>query len=116
MSRSGFRCIAPRSSGTSFRRSIRLRLVSGTAGKVSRNMQIPVVVEPIGGKQFRAQSVPPFTAVAEAGTSDEAISKIRAELKKEVEGGKRIVMIEIGAKEENPLLAMAGWLKDDPLF
>jgi len=79
-------------------------------------MQIPVVVEPIGANQFRAQSVPPFTAVAEAGTSDEAISKVRAELKKEIEGGKRIVMVEVGAKEENPWLAMAGWLKDDPMF
>lgn len=60
--------------------------------------------------------MPPFTAVAEGATSEEAISKVRAELSKEVEGGKRVVLVEIDAKEENPWLAMAGWLKDDPMF
>lgn len=79
-------------------------------------MQIPVAIEPISGGQFRAQSLPPFTAVAEGRTSDEAIAKVRAELNKEVEAGKRVVLVDLSAKEENPWLAMAGWLKGDPLF
>ena len=79
-------------------------------------MQIPVVVEPVGSGQFRAQGLPPFTAVAEAATSDEAVSKVREQLHKEVEGGKRVVMVDVSVKEENPWLAMAGWLKDDPMF
>jgi hypothetical protein len=79
-------------------------------------MQIPVAIEPLGDGQFRAQSVPPFTAVAEGQTTEEAISKVRAELNKEVAAGKRLVLVDVAAKEENPWLAMAGWLKDDPLF
>ena len=79
-------------------------------------MQIPIAIEPIGDGQFRAHSFPPFTAVAEGRTSDEAVSKVRTELSKEVESGKRYVMIEMGTKEENPWLAMAGSLKDNPLF
>jgi len=79
-------------------------------------MQIPVAVEPTVSGQFRARSFPPFTAVAEGKTSDEAVSKVRQELHKEVEAGKRLVMVDIPADEENPWLAMAGWLKDDPLF
>lgn len=79
-------------------------------------MQIPVVIEPIGDGQFRAHSFPPFTAVAEGRTSEEAVSKVRAELGKEMESGKRYVMVEVGANEDNPWLAMAGSLKDNPLF
>ena len=79
-------------------------------------MQIPVVVESIGSGRFRAQSVPPFTAVAEGTTSEEAILNVRAEISKQIEAGKRVVMVEIPATEENPWLAIAGSLKDNPLF
>jgi hypothetical protein len=79
-------------------------------------MQIPVAVEPTAQGQFRAQSMPPFSAVAEGRTSDEAIERLRDQLTKELDAGKRIVMVDIPAREENPWLAMAGWLKDDPLF
>jgi hypothetical protein len=79
-------------------------------------MQIPVVIEPIGDGQFRAQSFPPFPAVADGSTRDEAVSKVQAEVNKQVEQGKQVVMVEVAAKEENPWLAMAGWLKDDPLY
>jgi hypothetical protein len=79
-------------------------------------MQIPVAIEPTGSGGFRAQSVPPFTSVAEGQTSDEAISKVRAELNKEVAAGKRLVLVDVAANEDNPWLAMAGWLKDDPMF
>ena len=79
-------------------------------------MQIPVAIEPTGMGGFRAQSVPPFTAVAEGSTREEAVSKVRDELNKQLEQGKEIVMVEVGPKAENPWLKMAGWLKDDPLF
>ena len=79
-------------------------------------MQIPIAIEPLGDGQFRAHSFPPFTAVAEGWTSEEAVSKVRTELNKEIEAGKQVVMLEVPAKEENPWLAMAGSLKDNPLF
>jgi len=79
-------------------------------------MQIPVAVEPTAMGGFRAQSVPPFAAVAEGSTREEAVSKVKAELNLQVEQGKEVVMVEIGTKSDNPWLKMAGWLKDDPLF
>jgi hypothetical protein len=79
-------------------------------------MQIPVAVEPTGLGGFRAQSVPPFTSVGEGQTSEEAISNVRGELSKEIAAGKRLVLIDMTADDENPWSAMAGWLKDDPLF
>lgn len=79
-------------------------------------MQIPVVIEPIGDGQFRTHSFPPFTAVADGRTSDEAIAKVRPELIKEVEAGKRLMMVDLDVPPVNPLMAMAGSLKDCPLF
>lgn len=79
-------------------------------------MQIPVAVEPTSMGGFRAQSASPFPAVAEGNTRDEAVSKVRDELNKQLEQGKEIVMVELGTKAANPWLARAGWLKDDPLF
>lgn len=79
-------------------------------------MQIPIVIEPTGAGQFRAQGLPPFTSVAVGQTSEEAVANIREQLNKEVEAGKRVMMVEVPARQENPWLAMAGWLKDDPLF
>ncbi len=79
-------------------------------------MQIPISVEPTSSGQFRAQGFPPFTAVAEGNTRDEAVSKVRDELNRQLEQGKEIVIVEVGPTTENPWLQMGGWLKDDPLF
>ena len=54
--------------------------------------------------------------MADGSTRDEAVSKVQAEVNKQVEQGKEVVMVEVGAKAENPWLRMAGRLKDDPLF
>jgi len=79
-------------------------------------MQIPVIIEPTSSGQFRAQGLPPFTAVAEGPTSDAALAKLRENLAKEFQGGKRLVMLEVPGVEVNPWIAMTGWLKDDPYF
>jgi hypothetical protein len=79
-------------------------------------MQLPIVVESIGSDQFRAYGLPPFTATSEGKTSKEAVDNLRQELQKEMAAGKQIMMIDVPAPQENPWLAMAGWLKDDPLF
>ena len=79
-------------------------------------MQIPVVVEPAGSGQFRAQGLPPFTSSAVGNSSDEAIAKVREQLHNEIKAGKQVVMVDVPAVEENPWLAMAGSLKDNPLF
>jgi hypothetical protein len=79
-------------------------------------MQIPVVIEPIAAGQFRASGVAPFTSVAEGKTSDEALANLRGELEKEVRNGKQVVLLNVGDTEVNPWLAIAGSLKDSPLF
>lgn len=77
-------------------------------------MQIPVAVEPIPLGGFRAETAPPFTAMAEGSTREEAVEKVRDELNKQLEQGK-VVMIEVGLNTENPWLKMAGTLKDNPI-
>ncbi|MCC6493669.1 MAG: hypothetical protein IT424_11690 [Pirellulales bacterium] len=79
-------------------------------------MQIPVVVESVGSDHFRAQSLPPFSAVADGTTKEEAVSKVRDELNKQIEEGKDVVMVEVETKAENPWLKIAGRLKDNPSF
>jgi hypothetical protein len=78
-------------------------------------MQIPVAIVPTELGGFRAESASPFTVVAEGSTREEAVSKVQAELNQKIESGS-VVMVEVGARVENPWLAMAGWLKDDPLY
>jgi hypothetical protein len=80
------------------------------------NMQIPVVVEALSSGQFRAQVLQPSTAIAEGSTSDEALAKLREQLNQEAASGKQVVMLDVPAKEPNPILSMAGSLKDDPLL
>jgi hypothetical protein len=85
-------------------------------GKVKEPvMQVPVAVEPTRLGGFRAESVPPFGAVAEGNTREEAVSKIEVELNKQVEQGK-VVMVEVRAKANNPWSRIAGSLKDNPLL
>ncbi len=78
-------------------------------------MQIPVAIEPIPLGGFRAASGSPFMVVAEGSTREEAVAKVRDELNRQLERGKDVVMIEVGAEAENPWLKMAGRLKDNPL-
>ncbi|MDX1948801.1 MAG: hypothetical protein SFU86_25660 [Pirellulaceae bacterium] len=79
-------------------------------------MQIAVAVSPTGLGSFRAESTSPFTVVAEGSTREEAVSKVRYELNRQLEQGKEVVMVEVCVGSENPWLRMAGRLKDDPLF
>jgi hypothetical protein len=79
-------------------------------------MQIPVVVEPVGSGQFRAQGFPPFAAFAEGRTSDEAVSKLREQFQNEIKAGKQVVMVDVPMVEDNPWLKIAGSLKDNPLL
>jgi hypothetical protein len=79
-------------------------------------MQIPVVVESVGSGHFRAYVSSPFQAIGEGKTQDEAVSKVHEQLQNEIKAGKQIVMVDVPAKEENPWMAIAGSLKDNPLL
>jgi hypothetical protein len=98
----------------------RLKVETNTFGHIAdeteHSMQIPVTIEPTELGGYRAVSAAPLAAVAEGSTREEAVSKVRDELNKQLERGKEVVMVEVGAKSENPWLKMAGRLKNDPLF
>ena len=77
-------------------------------------MQITVVIEPIAPNGFRARSGEPFGLIAEGATVEEALQKLREQVKGRVARGE-IVSLDVPAKD-NPWLRMAGiWEKDDPL-
>jgi predicted RNase H-like HicB family nuclease len=79
-------------------------------------MQIPVVIEPTPTGDFRAHAPQPLTSVGEGPTSEAALAKLREELEKELKRGKQIVLMDFPGEQENPWVAMAGSLKDNPLF
>jgi hypothetical protein len=79
-------------------------------------MQIPVIVEPTQSGQYRAHAPQPLTSVGEGPTSEAALAKLREALEKELQKGKQIVLMDLPGEEANPWLAMAGSLKDNPLY
>ncbi len=79
-------------------------------------MKIPILVEPIENDGFRATSGPPFSISAEGATRDEALARLREEIDRRMAEGAVIMPLDVVTTEENPLLAMVGVFRDDPLF
>jgi hypothetical protein len=79
-------------------------------------MKIPVLVEPIENAGYRATSGPPLAASAEGATRDEALAHLREEIHRLMANGAIVMPLDIITTEENPLLAMAGIFRNDPLF
>src|SRR5438132_814679 len=77
-------------------------------------MRITVLVEPMPGNGFRARGVEPFGVSAEGATRDEAIARLKDELKARLRAGGEIVSVEV-APEPHPLAKYAGTLPDDDL-
>jgi len=78
-------------------------------------MQIPILVEPVPGRGFRASDGGPFALTAEAPTRDEAIAKLREQIDERMAAGARVESFDLPAPE-HPWARFAGMLKDDPLF
>ncbi len=79
-------------------------------------MKIPILVEPINNNGFRAKSGPPFSISAEGSTRNEALTRLREEIDRRMAEGAVIMPLDVVTTEENPLLAVAGVFRDDPLF
>ena len=79
-------------------------------------MKIPILVEPIENAGYRATSGPPLAATAEGATRDEALARLREEINRRMADGAIVMPLDISTTEENPLLAMAGIFRNDPLF
>lgn len=78
-------------------------------------MQIPILVEPVAEKVYRARSGEPLGLTAEGATADEAVQKLREQINARLAAGSKIVPVEV-PDTSNPWLRIAGMFKDDPLF
>jgi len=78
-------------------------------------MQIPVLVEPGTANGFRARSGEPFALTAEGPTAEEAVRKVREQLRALLAAGGQVIPVEIQTAD-NPWLKIAGMFKDEPLF
>ncbi len=76
-------------------------------------MQIPVLVEPVAGDGYRAQSAEPFAASAKGDTREEALAKLRRKIEGRLKKGKELVGLEVGAPSD-PWAPFIGMFKDDP--
>jgi hypothetical protein len=78
-------------------------------------MEIPVLVEMLPDKGFRARAGDPFCFCAEAKTQPEALEKLRKLIEERRKAGAWIVHLDIG-NIDNPIMLTCGTLDpDDPL-
>jgi predicted RNase H-like HicB family nuclease len=78
-------------------------------------MQIPVLVEPVTGNGYRAQSPEPFAFTVEGATPEEAMQKLRELVAGRIAAGARVLPLEV-PPSEHPLAPCAGWLRGDPML
>ena len=78
-------------------------------------MQIPVLIEPVAGNGYRARGGEPLALTADGATPAEALARLRQLLQERLQGGSRLVSLDLSS-EENPWRNMAGMFQDDPLF
>lgn len=78
-------------------------------------MQIPILIETLSAKHFRASAPAPFSVDAEGKSSAEAVGNLRARIENEFVNGKRIGVLDVSLPDENPWIKFAGHLKDEPL-
>lgn len=76
-------------------------------------MKIPILIE-AAGVRFRASTGELFVARAEGDSPEEALELMKRQIEHRVQGA-RIEMFEL-PNGENPWLAGAGMLRDEPLF
>jgi len=77
-------------------------------------MEIPIIVEPVGDKGFRASTGGLLGLEIEAPTRDEAVQKLRELIDRRLEAGAEVLGLEIPGPA-HPLARFAGMLRDDPL-
>lgn len=77
-------------------------------------MEIPILVEPVTGNGYRARGGPPFDLSAEGNTREEALAKLKEQLKVRMSAGAAIVSLQVPT--QHALAPFAGIFKDDPDF
>jgi hypothetical protein len=83
-------------------------------------MEIPVLIELIPGRGFRARGGEPFALSAEGPTPDDALQTLRGLIDVRLRAGARLVPLEVPSPSnpsaEDPWSKGAGMFRDDPLF
>ena len=77
-------------------------------------MQIPVLIERIAGKGYRARGGEPLPLTAEGRTREAALAKLKKQIQARLRNGAEIVPLEVA--ETHPLAEFAGMFRDDPYF
>ena len=75
-------------------------------------MEIPVLVEPVPGRGFRASATSPFAISVEGPNRQTALAGLRLEIAHRMKDAE-LLFLSVPA---NPWATMAGWLRDDPAF
>jgi hypothetical protein len=79
-------------------------------------MNLPVLIEPLGEDRFRATSGWPFSITVEGATRDEALERLRGQIKAQmVASDATIVWLHVQAPDYREI-PPPGDLKDNPLF
>ena len=83
-------------------------------------MKIPVLIEPIADRRFRASGAA-WEISAEGETSEEALATLRQEVQQRLSGGSQVTFIDTeqlvpNGESEHPLARFAGCMKDEPLY
>src|SRR5437870_4917759 len=78
-------------------------------------MAIPVLIERLANNGFRATSGAPLAVSVEAPTRDEALARLREQLRKRLKNGTELIAMPLPT-EEHPLAKFAGMFKDDSDF
>ena len=83
-------------------------------------MKIPVLIEPLPGERFRASGAA-WEMSAEGQTSEEALDRLRQEVRNRLLHGGQVTFLDTdqlapNSTTEHPLARFAGCMKGDPLY
>jgi hypothetical protein len=76
-------------------------------------VQIPVLIEPIDGRGYRARGGEPLPLTAEGPTREAALAQLKEQLQARLQGGAEMVSLEL--TPTSPFAEFVGMFKDDPL-
>jgi hypothetical protein len=78
-------------------------------------MQIPILIEPIAGNGYRANSGQPLAMVVEVPTREEALARLKEQLEARLRNGAELVPLDL-TPPKHPWMEFAGMFKGDPLL
>jgi len=78
-------------------------------------MQIPILIEQMGGNGYRASGGEPLAITAEGGTREEALANLKKKLHVRLRDGAVIVPFDL-PDEPHPLAEFVGMFKGDSLI